>query len=252
MAKNNQSATESKQELQRLLSTTAGEDALSGGNALAYARAIALVEGVVAVVSDLKQGRSVIIQGAFARQLGLESYSSENSIWEERILSLMSPSEQEQKYIAELRFFHFLRRLPRRQRGDYYLMTKLKFMLPDGRAQEVLHRMYYLYGRDSETVRYAVCLYGPRVSDFPGKSCAVNSVTGLTEDLTTVTNAEILSRRERQVLQLIDTGLKSSEIAERLSISLHTVSRHRQEILSKLQVKNSHEACRLAKSMGLI
>ena len=37
-----------------------------------------------------------------------------------------------------------------------------------------------------------------------------------------------------------------------LSISIHTVSRHRQEILTRLQVKNSIEACRLAKEMKLI
>ncbi|MDE5846342.1 MAG: LuxR C-terminal-related transcriptional regulator [Muribaculaceae bacterium] len=45
---------------------------------------------------------------------------------------------------------------------------------------------------------------------------------------------------------------QSAEIAGLLNISIHTVSRHRQEIISKLQVKNTHEACRLAKSMGLI
>ena len=37
-----------------------------------------------------------------------------------------------------------------------------------------------------------------------------------------------------------------------LSISIHTVSRHRQEILGKLQVKNSIEACRLAKNLRLL
>ncbi|MDE5899935.1 MAG: LuxR C-terminal-related transcriptional regulator [Muribaculaceae bacterium] len=52
--------------------------------------------------------------------------------------------------------------------------------------------------------------------------------------------------------KIIDSGLKSSEIADRLNISIHTVSRHRQEILAKLQEKNSIEACRLAKSMELI
>ena len=34
--------------------------------------------------------------------------------------------------------------------------------------------------------------------------------------------------------------------------SVHTVSRHRQEILGKLQVKNSIAACRVAKDLKLI
>lgn len=46
--------------------------------------------------------------------------------------------------------------------------------------------------------------------------------------------------------------LTSKEIAETLSISINTVSRQRQEILGKLQVKNSIEACRIAKDLKLI
>ena len=88
--------------------------------------------------------------------------------------------------------------------------------------------------------------------DLPNGSVVVNSVTGETEELEVKNDLKILSDRERQVLRLIDKGLMSKNIAERLSISINTVSRHRQEILSKLQVKNSIEACRIAKDLGLI
>ncbi len=241
-----------KRELDRLLSRLnmdACPDALD--RAMNYARAIADIEGNVAVVSDLAQGTSRIIAGSFARQLGLGDYSRENSIWEEKILSLMSAAEQEEKYIAELRFYHYLRHIPREKRPDYYLISKLRFTFPDGDLRDVMHKMYYLYAPDGESVQYAICLYGPLIFDMPCKSCVANSLTGVFEELTTNANDAILSRRERQILLLIESGLSSREIAERLCISVHTVSRHRQEILSKLQVKNSHEACRLAKSMGL-
>lgn len=65
-------------------------------------------------------------------------------------------------------------------------------------------------------------------------------------------STRILSVREKQVLSLIDKGLTSKKIAETLSISINTVSRHRQEILGKLQVKNSIEACRVSKDLKLI
>ena len=65
-------------------------------------------------------------------------------------------------------------------------------------------------------------------------------------------STRILSVREKQVLNLIDKGMASKKIAETLSISINTVSRHRQEILGKLQVKNSIEACRVAKGLKLI
>lgn len=192
-----------------------------------------------------------IIAGGFARNLDIGDYEQENSIWESKILSLMSQEEQEEKYIAELRFFHYLRHLPKSKRADYYLMSKLRFCFADGGIHDVLHRMYYIFDDNGEDLRYAICIYGPLPFDFKGKSFAVNSVRGIKEELTASGNDSILSRRERQILAMIDTGMKSAEIAGQLNISIHTVSRHRQEIIGKLQVKNTHEACRLAKSMDL-
>jgi len=46
--------------------------------------------------------------------------------------------------------------------------------------------------------------------------------------------------------------MKSAEIAAQLNISIHTITRHRQEIIGKLQVKNAQEACRRPKSMDLL
>ncbi|MFV0588025.1 response regulator transcription factor, partial [Bacteroides reticulotermitis] len=63
---------------------------------------------------------------------------------------------------------------------------------------------------------------------------------------------DLLSSREKEILQLIDRGKISKDISELLSISKNTVDRHRQNILEKLRVKNSIEACRIAKLMKLI
>lgn len=237
-------------ELLRPEDASAGSDALC--EVLSYARYLAKIENALVVVSDMAGGESHIMSGAFAQCLGVADYSRESSIWESRILSLMSPEEQEEKYMAELRFFHFLRHIPKNRRADYYLVSKLRFRYTDGQVHDVLHRMYYIYDMAKENIRFAVCIYGPLTFDFRGKSYVVNSVTGIAEEVSAAGNDSILSRRERQVLSLIDTGLKSAEIAQRLNISVHTVSRHRQEITGKLQVKNTHEACRLAKTLKII
>ncbi len=217
-----------------------------------YARAVAGVENVVAVVSDMADGTSRIYDGGFGDTIGLKDYSREDSIWETGILSMMPDTEQEEKYIAELRFSHYLRRMPRSIRKNYCLISKLRFDTVGGKSVDVMHRMYYVFDDKVENVVGAICLYGPLTFDFNGKSHAVNSLTGVAEPLTSSANNAVLSKRERQILSLIESGLKSAEIAERLNISKHTVSRHRQEILARLQVKNSIEACRLAKSMELI
>lgn len=252
MVRNNH-FTENRKTLDKLLRT---ENSAEGGmplsDILVNMRFWARVENVLIVISDMAEGRSHIIAGGFARNLDIGDYQQENSIWETKILSLMSPQEQEEKYIAELRFFHYLRHLSKSKKTDYYLMSKLRFRFRDGDIHDVLHRMYYIFDENGENLKYAICIYGPLPFDFKGKSFAVNSITGIKEELTASGNDSILSRRECQILAMIDTGMKSAEIARMLNLSIHTVSRHRQEIIGKLQVKNTHEACRSAKSMGLL
>lgn len=252
MVRNNH-FTENRKTLDRLLrSEKQSGGCISLSEVLTYVRFWAQVENALIVVSDINDGKSHIIDGGFARNLNIEDYQRENSIWENKILSLMPEDEQEEKYIAELRFFHYLRHLPKRKKSDYYLVSKLRFQFIDGNIHDVLHRMFYIFDENEENVRYAICIYGSMPFDFKGKSHVVNSITGVKEELTASDNNKILSCRGCQILSMIDKGMKSAEIANLLNISIHTVSRHRQEIIGKLQVKNTHEACRIAKLMGLI
>ena len=219
---------------------------------LDYAKNISQIENVTVVVSDMRCGISRIFPGKFGIVLGVSNYVEENSIWEKAILNLMTEKQREEKYLAELRFFNFLRHVPRHARPDYYLVSRLRMKAATGDTIDVIHRMYYIYADDSEAVTHALCLYGRPTFDFIGKNRIVNSFTGVSEELTASGDSSILSRREKQVLTLIDSGKRSYEIADILSISKNTVNRHRQQILAKLQVKNSMEACRIAKTMKII
>lgn len=57
---------------------------------------------------------------------------------------------------------------------------------------------------------------------------------------------ELLSRREREVLRLIASGLAVKEIASRLSLSGSTVHAHRARILEKLNVRSDVDLARYA------
>ncbi|MEQ8472103.1 MAG: response regulator transcription factor [Marinoscillum sp.] len=61
-----------------------------------------------------------------------------------------------------------------------------------------------------------------------------------------------LSEREIEVIKLMSEGLTSSEIAEKLFLSDHTVKTHRKNILKKLNVNNSSQAVQYALSQQLI
>ncbi|MFO7880166.1 MAG: response regulator [Bacteroidales bacterium] len=64
--------------------------------------------------------------------------------------------------------------------------------------------------------------------------------------------ADLLTKREIEVLQLIAQEFTNVEIAEKLFISRRTVDTHRRNLLQKLGVKNSIGLIRFAYSNGLI
>lgn len=64
--------------------------------------------------------------------------------------------------------------------------------------------------------------------------------------------SEDLTLREQEVLGHVAAGASDKQIAEAMSVSLHTVKSHIRNILAKLQVNNRREAARLARHKGLI
>jgi DNA-binding NarL/FixJ family response regulator len=61
-----------------------------------------------------------------------------------------------------------------------------------------------------------------------------------------------LTHREQEVLRLVAEGATDKEIANILSVSIHTVKSHMRNILSKLHVSRRHEAALLAIREGFI
>jgi DNA-binding NarL/FixJ family response regulator len=62
----------------------------------------------------------------------------------------------------------------------------------------------------------------------------------------------ILTPREREVLELIARGLTNRQIAERLHISIKTVETHRGNMMQKLDVHDRAELIKFAIDSGVI
>lgn len=67
-----------------------------------------------------------------------------------------------------------------------------------------------------------------------------------------ITDQDILSKREHEILLCVAQGLSNKEIAEQLCISRHTVESHIKHIYRKLAVSNRTKAVDTARSKGLI
>lgn len=220
------------------------------------ARNYARMENSIAVLSDMHSNRSHICYGEFADILGIghpqHDEDSIDSIWEKGILERIHPTDLHNKYLHELRFFHFARHLPREQRQNFYLINKLRMRDSLGYNIPAIHRLFYISAPHTNSLWLTLCLYNRMIVDLPRPYMVVNSATGQIIESEEQDRIKILSERETEVLRLIDQGMTSKRIAATLSISINTVSRHRQEILNNLHVKNSIEACRIARDLGLI
>lgn len=67
-----------------------------------------------------------------------------------------------------------------------------------------------------------------------------------------VSEAYLLSSREREILREIEAGLAYKEIASKFSISAHTVHAHIRNIYKKLQADNRSSALTAARKKGIL
>jgi DNA-binding NarL/FixJ family response regulator len=65
-------------------------------------------------------------------------------------------------------------------------------------------------------------------------------------------NSKQLTRREKEILQLITEEHTNQEIADKLFLSLRTVENHRNNLLQKLDVKNTAGLVKIAIQEGLV
>ena len=68
----------------------------------------------------------------------------------------------------------------------------------------------------------------------------------------TQTNIPLITRREKEVLDLIANGMTNNEIAQKLFISTTTVDTHRKNLLTKFEAKNTASLIRIAAQMKII
>jgi LuxR family maltose regulon positive regulatory protein len=72
------------------------------------------------------------------------------------------------------------------------------------------------------------------------------------EDLLVRVGLEPLTRRELQIVNLLDTDLTNKEIARELVVTTETVKLHTKHVYRKLSVNNRRAAVTLARALGLL
>jgi len=219
------------------------------------AQNFAELENGIAVLSDLYHNKSYVYSGKIANELAIfqsKQMHEIETIWEEELFNKLNPDDVLQKYILELKFFQFIKTIPIDERHDYCVISRLR-LIDKNADKSLLHKMYYFSNPEHENIELALCLYNfdfLQALNYEGS--IVNTADGNIINQIETENNTFLSNREKEILKMLQKGKQSKEIASLLFISINTVSRHRQNILEKMKVNNTTEACTLAQKLKWI
>lgn len=235
---------------------TAGDDE-ELYKAMTDAESFVRVTDGIAVLSDYGRNKCHTYSGHFGQTVfSLPQYSlDETTPFEDMIFNGIIKEDLLKRHILELRFFRFIQTIPRCRRGNYQMSCILRFVDTAGKMLPVLHCSRYIRSYGNGAVWLALCTYQPvPIIDISGGQGIINSLTGeiIEEKIYSCDDNKILSRRQREILSLFAKGDGSKQIACKLNISVHTVNRHRQDILASLKVNNSSSAVEIAMRLRLI
>ena len=161
------------------------------------------------------------------------------------IENLVHPDDLEVVRRIDKKVWEFLDTLPEEEKLAYKYIYELR-VLEKGKYIRMIYQMRLLAFKDDNFLAMGMIDLAPEQSAntsvrFQIKNCLTDEVVPFT--IETATDV-LLTPREREILALAKEGMFSKEISEKLNISIHTVNRHRQNILEKLQVDNIIEAIR--------
>ena len=161
------------------------------------------------------------------------------------IEKLVHPDDWEVVRRIDKKVWELLDPLPEEEKLAYKYIYELR-VLERGKYVRMIYQMRILAFKEDNFLAMGIIDIAPEQSAntsvrFQIKNCLTDEIVPFAIESATDT---LLTPREREILALAKEGMFSKEISEKLNISVHTVNRHRQNILEKLQVDNMIEAIR--------
>jgi DNA-binding CsgD family transcriptional regulator len=213
-----------------------------------------VIENSAISIFDLYQQKHIFLSSRFETIFGFDiskAHEEGNEYFDKKIhpedfLNAMKIAS----YFLKLGFT-----LSNEEKKDYKLINDYRIKNAEGKYIRVIEQFQALELDKHGNVWLALCVMDLSPNQdisLPLQNKVINFKKGELYHFPETNKEANLSKREKEILSLISDGFISKEIADNLFLSVHTVNTHRQKILEKLNVSNSHEAIKLAKSFGLI
>lgn len=187
-----------------------------------------------------------IFRLSFDEGMNFENDLLEECIHPDDLLILMN---------LQKRTFDYVFKLPHEEQSNYKHIFEFRAMGVSGKYLRVICQYQMLETREfGKPLLLGVVDISPDQSlGAPIKFRLVNFKSGDIVNIPVIDDPAIsLTKREKEVLEMVNEGMKSKEISDKLFISIHTVNRHRQNILEKMHVDNLLEAINYARRLGLL
>ncbi len=226
-------------------------------------RAVEAMTGVsdaCAVITDASCDRCYLYAGRFGTLMGINDGDRLSEILdssdEDLIYNRLHPEDLVDKRMLEYEFFRYVDTLHTGEKTAWRATCRIRLRDRGGEYRVVDNSTQILRLSPAGRMWLILCRYdlSPDQSVPEGiEPRIVSNVTGRVMALSfDKRRGRVLTGREKEIRHMIKEGRLSKQIAASLGISVHTVNRHRQNILDKLSVGNSVEAIMAATAMKLI
>lgn len=240
-----------------------GRENLDSGHVEAFKSKISMMAEVcdeLSIITDASADRCYIYSGKLASLLGLTDKPVYDAVVEssdeDAIYTRMHPEDLPDKRMLEYEYFKFVDPLEGEHKISFKATCRIRIRNLEGRYLYIDNSTQVLFPSPSGKIWLILCRYELSSDQTPSQGINPAIVCTSTGEVRPFSFAKerrkILTPREKEILLLIRDGKPSKQIADQLGISIHTVNRHRQNIIEKLSVNNSVEAISAAITMKLL
>lgn len=154
------------------------------------------------------------------------------------IFSLTHPDDMQHHAVSRARLIKLATEMYIRGKGYMFMSTNIRFKNPQGSYSNIFVQCY-LWSCQVPYNTVCALFVQTDISWFKEIKHGYNSYLGTDlsyfrfPDEKLIMTGNIFSDREFEIIALIESGLSSQQIAEKLFLSVHTINTHRRRILKK-------------------
>lgn len=171
--------------------------------------------------------------------------------------TIIHPDDFERFSLGRLKLFKLAQNLYNSKEGNALTSTSLTIRNPSNKYSSLLFQIYLFYSSTPIETVYSFNVY-TNVDGYKKLKKHYHYYSGNDlshfkypdEELLSIGN--IFTKREFEIIKLIESGLSSEQIAEKLFVSPYTVNAHRANILKKIDKTTMSEVIHDLKEQGIL